>query len=182
MYRVIVLIVFLSVSVAAQNWWIGGDVYIPASRFGIDMGLISSDNIGWFGSFNSNFIDVPQDNYYTNIDYDEAKYYFKDRETKTIVYKTCFYGGITYPLTENILLCPAIAFYQEEIFKGFFDKTHILGTGGTYYVKSTKESGAGFNCSVLYWRKENNMTFRLGGEMVNGVFNTSLGLGYVLSI
>lgn len=157
---------------------------IPIAPLGGMGGVLKSETIGYYFSIRLD-TDKPTDKeYMSTMNYNEAKFTFKDSERGEIWRDIGVSVGLTKIIYKSVVLFGGLSYYERTHYVKFFDKLYILGDSGNYVVDGPKksESSIGLNVGVMIFftmQEQNSWYLMLGSNINPTAFQ--LGIGYSLN-
>lgn len=129
--------------------FIAGAGYITGGYFAFEMGLQFTNNLGMYISGyvkpNSKSSDI-----YGNITYNYAKFTLEDTEMGNNNVYIGYGAGVELLIYDKLYLDMGLQYQTVEKYTKFYDRFHILGTTGIYYVSRGKEANIGGEVQISY--------------------------------
>ena len=135
--------------------------------------------MGYFLNVKWNGINVNKDELYDNIDEYEARNTLGDSYQSSKDGLIDIEFGIILPQSAESYFAVGIGIVEKTTYLQFYDHFHILGKGGTYWIrKGDASTEFGLNGAYIYY-PEGNTAFTIGLDTNPG--GICLGVAWVIS-
>lgn len=113
----------------------------------------------------------PENYFYKNISFNQAKYTFNDTQLGDVTGTLMFNFGPNVRLSKDVALLGGVSIAINTIYTQFYDKFEILGDRGKYYVENSNKTEGGVY-GGLYIKTNNNSALKIVASSTKAFYVT----------